>query len=442
MPESSKNPPSETSAPTSSFAPVEITGNWFWKDGKRFLIKGVHYNPRKHALGRGEESYIDPLSDDWLPELRKDIPYFHKLGINTLSVEHSDTAKNPAQALQLLRDEGIHVLLILLTDLRALKSRTGTEFDDPADPVDLQRIYSKKLALKTLAIINQTADNENLLGYSMHAGIIGTKGTTRIASLLRAAVRDAKHYLTLRGGRRVPVGAALPASVQSWRPGLEFLAAGEAAERIDFLGFDCYGWAAKSDFKVSGYENLVESFGRYPVPMFFSEYGTYVRPRAREFGEVECLLSSDMTGVFSGGFVVAYSCSRVKQKPVGDEMGSGSGPGETSVEDEESSDVSGDEFEGVLDDEEEVEEEDDVGGYDLMRVEEDGTRRPKKDFWNYKARLEAVAQKSDEEVFASHGRKDFENWRCGLAGPSRWWLADPADIPSFPWEWDEVLGAL
>lgn len=39
MPESSNNPAAGetkvTAATTSSFAPVEINGNWFWKDGKR-----------------------------------------------------------------------------------------------------------------------------------------------------------------------------------------------------------------------------------------------------------------------------------------------------------------------------------------------------------------------------------------------------------------------
>lgn len=380
------------------------------------------------------------MSEDWLPELRKDIPYFRELGINTISVSHSDATDDPRPALELLRGEGIHVLLTLLTDLRSLRGRAGTDFDDVSEPVDLQKIYSTHLVRKTLAIVDRTADCENVLGYSLDFEVMCTKGTTRIASLHRAAVRDVKRYLALRGGRQVPVGAAFPPSIQFWGRGLEYMAAGETTERIDFLGFACYSWVSKSDFKISGYQNLVESFGKYPVPMFFSEYGARLVFKARDFAEVECLYSSDMTGVFSGGFVETYSCSRFKPKSGSDEAKDTSRERADQLDvsdDDEGSDVS-DDF--VDDDSDEDEEMDDVGGYDVMRVEEDGIRKPKQDFSKYKAKLEAVAHRSNEEVFGRHEQKDYENWRCALVGPPEdMWLADPAAIPLFPLQWDEVM---
>lgn len=398
------------------------------------------------------------MSDDWLPELRKDIPYFHELGINAIHISHSDITKNARQALQLLQNAGIHVLLTLLTGLRSLKSRTGTEFDNASDPIDLQRIYNSDFVLKTLTIVDQTADFENVLGYSLDFEILGKKGTTRIASLHRAAVRDVKHYLSLRGGRQVHVGASLPALLSFWGPGLEYMAAGEPSERIDFLGFDCYSWVATSDFKISGYQDFVKSLSNYPLPMFFSEYGARMG-QARGFDEVECLFSPDMTGVFSGGFVETYSCSRIKPK-LESEGVDDTGPQDSDNLDanadhesrdisdhnsndeetaEEGSDMSDDVFD---DDQDEDEEEDDVGGYDLMRVAEDGTRQPKRDFWNYKTKLDIVSQRSDSGIFSQHERKDYENWRGNIPGPSGVWLADPEAIPSFPLEWNQVLEAL
>lgn len=410
----------------------------------------MNYNPRKFDLDPySAESNIEPLSDDWLPELGKDIPYFRELGINAISVDHRDVTKDPTQALKLLRDAGIHVLITLLADLRFLRGRTGTAFDNPSDPIDIQELYSTDRVLKMLAIIDQTADFENVLGYSLDFSVLGKSGTTRIASLHRAAIRDAKHFLTLRGGRQIPIGASVPDIMPIRRPGLVFLAAGKPAERIDFFSFDCYQWVNKSSFQISGYKHLVEAYGEFPLPMFFSEYGANMGFKAREFNEVECLFSPDMTGVFSGGFVQTYNCSRMQHKPEPQDDESKAQERrkrkekENLVRDGDEDDDSDDFSDYDVDDEpSEDEERDDVGGYDVMRVEQDRTRVPKKDFRNYKAKLELIDQRSEEEVFGQHGRKDYENWRGELAAPSSWWLADPATIPSFPMAWDEVLGRL
>lgn len=410
----------------------------------------MNYNPRKFNLDPySAESNIDPLSDHWLPELRKDIPYFRELGINAISVNHKEASNNPTQALKLLRDAGIHVIITLLTDLRTLAGRNGTAFDEPSDSIDIQELYSPDRVLKMMTIINQTADFENVLGYSLDFSILGRNGTTRIASLHRAAVRDAKHFLALRGGRQIPIGASVPDIMPIRKPGMAFLAAGEPAERIDFFSFDCYSWVNKSSFKISGYQNLVEAYGDSPLPMFFSEYGANMGFKAREFNEVECLFSPDMTGVFSGGFVQTYNCSRMKHKPGPQDDGGKAEERrkrkekEDLVRDGDEDDDSDDVSDHDDDDEpSEDEERDDVGGYDLMRVEEDRTRVPKKDFWNYKAKLELIDQRSQEEVTGRHERKDYENWRGELGSPSSWWLADPAAIPSMPLAWDEVLGEL
>jgi hypothetical protein len=85
----------------------------------QFFIRGVTYNPRQRPQASGNrESSINPLSEAWLPELRKDIPFFHQPGINTVFLNHKDPAHSPESALQLLHDEGIYVLLELFTNVQ------------------------------------------------------------------------------------------------------------------------------------------------------------------------------------------------------------------------------------------------------------------------------------------------------------------------------------
>lgn len=192
------------------------------------------------------------------------------------------------------------------------------------------------------------------------------------------------------------------------RQTLQFMAAGEPAERADFVSFGVYDWADPSNFQISGYKGLVERLGVDPVPMFFGAYGTQLG-KPRDLGEVECLLSSQMTGVFSGGFLHTYGHVEVD-------------PG------------SGDDEDGGDDDEDE-----DEGGYDLVRIRNNGTRRPKRDYVTYQQRLADVAAKPDEDVGGGHEKKDYESWRGAFPGVDWRWLADPQDVPVFPLEWSAML---
>lgn len=402
-----------------TISPTTTNGNWFWKDGQRvstslhshfsnktdpkiqFLIKGLTYAPRKsNASPWSPESYIDPLGDAWLPELRKDIPYLRQLGINAITVDHADISQPPDQALQLLHDAGIYVLLELFTNI---PSKTDSS---PAE-IDLQTLYSPNRVRKNLVLVSQTAKFPNVLGYSISQDI-HTLASTKLASLHRAAVRDTKLFLEKSGCRQIPVGAGMSMNQMHRRQTLQFMAAGEPAERADFVSFGVYDWADPSNFQISGYKGLVERLGVDPVPMFFGAYGTQLG-KPRDLGEVECLLSSQMTGVFSGGFLHTYGHVEVD-------------PG------------SGDDEDGGDDDEDE-----DEGGYDLVRIRNNGTRRPKRDYVTYQQRLADVAAKPDEDVGGGHEKKDYESWRGAFPGVDWRWLADPQDVPVFPLEWSAML---
>lgn len=398
-----------------------------------------------------DESYIDPLSDDWLPELRKDIPYFLELDINAIFVNHLGLQGKPDKALKLLQDNGVHVLLLILKNSRRFRSANAS--DDTYEGLSIQELYSTELVQDTFRIIDETADFDNVLGFSMDFSFLGAKGTSRLSPIHRAAVRDAKNFLALRRGRQVPVGASFSGDRMTQGPGLEFVAAGEPAERIDFFSFDNFSWyGAHSSFQISGYEYQVQDFGNYPVPMFFSGYGTaFDEPRALR--EVECLFSPDMTRVFSGGFLEYYGCTpvlptlspRIEQDSQEEPKDTPAPKDDGLKEDDESSGGgSDDEYSNYSDDDFEAEEDNDdldVGGYELMRVEEDGSRRPKMDFWTYKAKLEQVANRPEAEVFGNHEKKNYEGWCGEMPKQAGFWLADPTAVPRFPLNWNEVMRA-
>lgn len=233
-----------------------------------------------------------------------------------------------------------------------------------------------------------------------------SRPASRLAALHRAAVRDTKLFLQKRGGRQVPVGATVDGQ-QFRAPALQFMSAGEPSERVDFMAFEVYDWAGPSGFQMSGYSSMVEFFGQSPVPMFFGSYGTTMPGRPRVMNEVACLYSPDMTGVFSGGFLETYG---FLDRGGEIEVDEGSG--------------------------EEVE-----GGYDLVRIGEDGERREKKGFETFRRRLKDVEDKGEEEVLGSHEKKGFENWRGHFANgdEARVWAARAEDVPEFPLEWSAVL---
>ena len=366
---------------------------------QQFLIKGVTYAPKNHnATPNSPESYIDPLGDAWLPELRKDIPYLRQLGINTISVNHADFRQPPDQALQLLQEAGIYVLLHLFTNMHLKRDPSPAE-------IDPQALYSPSKVRKNLVLVSQTAKHPNVLGYSI-SQVLHTQASTKLAPLHRAAVRDTKLFLQKSGSRPIPVGAGLAAVQMNRRQAMRFMAAGESAERVDFYAFNVYNWVDPSSFQVSGYKNLVENMSEVPVPMLFGEYGTQMG-RARGLGEVECLFSPQMTGVFSGGFLYTYGHLEDIHSPPED--------GEESDEDES------------------------VGRYDLVRIRDDGARVLTRDYGAYRQRLADIAAKPQEEVFGDQEKRDYESWRGAFGGVDGTWLADPQDVPVFPLEWSAML---
>lgn len=334
--------------------PIQARGNMFWRGADRFLIKGMSYVPQSAAPGTDNERILlDPLSDGYLPHLERDIPVFKQLGLNTVQVTGIDPTLSHDNAMHLLQAHGIYVIVKVGERLRKPQS-----IPNPAT-FDSSRYYTLALMRRVLRTIDQLADHFNLLCFMFVGSKVHNYNLSPMAMLIRAAIRDCKAFLHVRGGRVPPVGVDVPDIVDLKLRSLQYFTAGPAAERVDFFAHQCYSWAGESTFRISGWQNMVQVHRQYPLPMFLSEYGTNATTRVWQ--ETGCLYSPDMTGVFSGGCAYTYL-----------EHGNGYGVVEIS--------------------------------------DDDRVMRKEGEFVRLKRQLEIVNQRSKDEVFGDAECRDYDSW--------------------------------
>ena len=378
------------SAPTVQPAsePVYTKGNWFWRKDERFLIKGVSYIPRRPGGDPYEtDSKIDPLDETRIDELIRDIVIFRELGINTIQVSALRPDKSYSQAMGLLADAGIYVLVTLFDDLKA--PNHGPHNTTAINPhMDTAPYYTTDRLKPALKIVDDMASHPNLLGFVVAAEAINQPALSKLASVYRAGVRDLKAWLWQREGRCPPVGVSINSVPMLQKDLLEYFTAGDMHERADFFALDCWSWMNKSSFQISGWKGMVEWMEKYPAPMYLSAFGGRAgKPRLWE--EIGCLYSPDMTGVFSGGCVYTYLESGNR--------------------------------------------------YGIVHVRADGQIQRKDEFARLRAQYETVNARTRDEVYTADC-KDYESWvgefpgnerRHATTGAPRAWHAT-SDVPRVP----------
>jgi 1,3-beta-glucanosyltransferase GAS5 len=367
----------ETTLP--DIEPVYTKDNYFWRGKERFFIKGISYLPRKPGdifdeFDKYQYSLADPLSDEYIPQLHRDIKILKELGLNTIQVSGIDPTKNHQKAMAILAKAGIYVIIDICEKMKSPKFH-GPAFDPAFDPSPFYTLY---LMRRTLRIVDQLADCPNLLGFSVSAHTIRFHALTKMAEVCRAVVRDTKAFLRLRGGRCPPVGVHINDIAMQRLPMLQYFAAGSKDERIDYFAMECYSWASPSSFYISGWSHLVRALEPYPVPMLLAEFGTNVN--RRDWSELECLHSPDMTGVFSGGCMYTYF-----------EYGN---------------------------------------SYGIVNINDDGEVEKKAECDDLKRRLEVVNSRELEEIWTAPPRS-YEDWSGNFPPVGRDWNATSA-IPNLP----------
>merc|ERR1712230_162208 len=195
--------------------------------------------------------------------------------------------------MSMLADAGIYLALDVNTPKYSINRGSPAEsYND----VYLQSLF---------ATVDAFANYDNTLLFFSGNEVINSDNTTNCAPYVKAVTRDLKQYIGSRGYRSIPVGYSA-ADVESNRYDMaQYMNCGTDDQRSDFFAFNDYSWCDPSSFTQSGWDQKVEKFSNYGLPLFLSEYGC--NTNTRKFEEVTSLYSSQMTGVYSGGPVYEYS---------------------------------------------------------------------------------------------------------------------------------------
>jgi len=269
----------------SSLPAVTVKGNAFFSGSDRFYIRGVDYQPG------GSSQVADPIADE--AGCNRDIPYFQKLGINTIRVYTVDNTANHDACMTALANAGIYLVLDVNTPKYSLNR---------ADP---SPSYNDVYLQSLFATIDSFSNYTNTLAFFSGNEVVNDGPSSAAAPYVKAVTRDLRSYIKARGYRQIPVGYSA-ADVDTNRLEMaEYMNCGTDDQRSDFFAFNDYSWCDPSSFQISGWDQKVKNFTGYGLPLFLSEYGC--NTNTRNFEEVAALYNTEMTGVYSGGLVYEYS---------------------------------------------------------------------------------------------------------------------------------------
>ncbi|KAI2628173.1 Glucanosyltransferase-domain-containing protein [Xylaria nigripes] len=272
---------------------------FYTNNGSQFFMKGIAYqedfNPSAPSANRNLQ-YIDPLADK--TKCARDIPVMKQLFTNVVRVYALDPTANHDDCMEMLASNDIYVVADLGEPTISIDS------NNPSWNVPLFQRYA--------SVIDTMQKYKNVIGFFVGNEVIEMANQTVAAAYVKAAVRDTKAYIKSQGYRdTLGIGYAT-ADVPS-RDTLALYLACQSEDgsdsSIDFSGYNIYSWCGFSNYQESSYDQHVDFYRDYPVPVFFAEYGCNVGipggPTHRPFTEVEVLFGN-MTEVFSGGTVYRW----------------------------------------------------------------------------------------------------------------------------------------
>ncbi|KAI9678057.1 MAG: beta-glucanosyltransferase [Caeruleum heppii] len=265
--------------------PISVKGNAFYAGDERFYIRGVDYQPG------GSSDVKDPIGDPAV--CKRDIEKFKELGLNAIRIYSVDNTVNHDECMTALADAGIYLILDVNTPKYSLnRANPARSYND----VYLQHIF---------ATIDAFANYDNTLAFFSGNEVINDGETTNCAPFVKAVTRDMRQYIGSRGYRKIPVGYSAADVEENRKEMAAYMNCGTEDERSDFFAFNDYSWCDPSDFTTSGWDQKIEYFADYSIPLFLSEYGC--NTNTREFKEVASLYSTDTSAVYSGGLVYEYT---------------------------------------------------------------------------------------------------------------------------------------
>ena len=165
--------------------------------------------------------------------------------------------------------------------------------------------YNAEYLQSIFATIDAFQGYSNTLLFFSGNEDINSVSTTAAAPYVKAVTRDMKQYIGNRKYRPIPVGYSAADIDDNRVETAHYMNCGTDDERSDFFAFNDYSWCDPSSFSTSTWQQKVQAFSNYSIPIFLSEYGCV--KTTRKFQEVGTLYGSQMTPVYSGGLVYEYS---------------------------------------------------------------------------------------------------------------------------------------
>lgn len=238
-------------------------------------------------------TYNDPLAD--AVACKRDIPLLQQLGANVIRTYNIDPTQSHDECMSLLDAAGIYVISDLAQPDQSI-DRANPSWD-----LDLYTRYTQ--------VVDSLAKYSNVIGFFAGNEVTNNVSYTPASAYVKAAVRDTKAYIkskkyTAGVGYAADDDAGVRADVAA------YFNCGDAADGIDFWGYNIYSWCDPSDYVTSHYQQHTEEFSSYNVPVFFAEYGCNTGDAngaaGRDFSEVPVLYGPQMSRVFSGGIVYEF----------------------------------------------------------------------------------------------------------------------------------------
>ncbi|CCC11893.1 hypothetical protein SMACR_05105 [Sordaria macrospora] len=280
---------------SAALQPIVMKGTkFFYENGTQFYIKGIAY--QQDTTGAGGETttgkFRDPLADE--EACKRDVPIMKAAGTNAIRTYAIDPEADHTACMKLLDDAGIYVISDLSEPSKSINR------DDPRWDVTLFKRYTD--------VIDEMTKYTNVIGFFAGNEVSNNASNTDASAYVKAAVRDTKNYIKENVKRWVGVGYAANDDPKIRAEIAHYFNCGNQDEAIDYWGYNIYEWCGENTIKGSGYQEQIDFFKNYSVPVFFAEYGCN-NPggaEARIFQETTALYSDAMTDVFSGGIVYMY----------------------------------------------------------------------------------------------------------------------------------------
>ena len=195
----------------------------------------------------------DPIAD--ATACARDIPYFTKLGINTIRVYAVDNTANHDACMNALADAGIYLVLDTDTPLYSLNR---------ADPAES---YNSVYLQSVFATIDAFANYTNTMAFLSGNEVINNASNTDCAPYVKAVTRDMKQYIGSRGYRGILVGYSAADVDQNQEIMANYMNCGTDDQRSDFYAINDYSWCDPSSFTTSGWDTLVANYTGYGIPL-------------------------------------------------------------------------------------------------------------------------------------------------------------------------------